>query len=60
VVSLHGWCVRCRSRSATGEAFQVCAHAVPPMPVGLLDIAAEVACFGVPLGRLRGRGRPGT
>ncbi|MFJ9590627.1 hypothetical protein [Streptomyces acidicola] len=32
-------------------------HAVPP--AGLLDIATAATCFGVLLGGLRGRGRPG-
>jgi hypothetical protein len=40
-----------------GEAFQVCANAVSP--TGLLGIATAATCFGVLLGRFRGRGRPG-
>jgi hypothetical protein len=40
-----------------GEVFQVRARALPP--AGLLGIAAAATCFGVLLGRLRGRGRPG-
>ncbi|MEV6296709.1 hypothetical protein AB0M41_41290 [Streptomyces sp. NPDC051896] len=40
-----------------GEVFQVRARAVPP--AGLLGIAMAATCFGVLLGRLRGRGRPG-
>jgi len=50
---------RYRSRHFTqrdGEVFQVRAHAVPP--AGLLGIATAATCFGVLLGRLRGRGRP--
>lgn len=40
-----------------GEAFQVCAHAVSS--TGLLGIATAATCFGVVLGRFRGRGRLG-
>ncbi|MEV6593924.1 hypothetical protein [Streptomyces acidicola] len=59
------WCKPCSAGTGPGtpleqrdgEVFQVRAHAVPP--AGLLGIATAATCFGVLLGRLRGRGRPG-